>query len=60
MSKLNVLVAVKRCVDYATKVRVLPDHTVRLSILSNWLASRSRQQARRLTRRRLRKRRAWT
>jgi hypothetical protein len=30
MSKLNVLVAVKRCVDYASKIRVLPDHSVRL------------------------------
>ena len=30
MSKLRVLVAVKRCVDYAAKIRVLPDHTARV------------------------------
>jgi hypothetical protein len=26
---LSVLVAVKKCVDYATKIRVLPDRSVR-------------------------------
>ena len=26
---LRVLVAVKRCVDYAARIRVLPDHSVR-------------------------------
>ena len=26
---LSLLVAVKRCVDYATKIRVLPDRSVR-------------------------------
>ena len=28
---LSLLVAVKRCVDYATKIRVLPDRSVRPS-----------------------------
>jgi electron transfer flavoprotein beta subunit len=28
-ARLNVMVAVKRCVDYASKIRILPDHSVR-------------------------------
>jgi hypothetical protein len=27
--RLNVMVAIKRCVDYAAKIRILPDHSVR-------------------------------